>query len=142
VAELDEYRKAIVDGIKEIKNLLEQKREIDARARLTSRLVLANVDMLTDANEAQNYREALMDIQEPSGLSDAVFRVLKPNVYMPVPVIRIELQRRGYDMSGHVNPSASIHTTLKRLVNDGVAESDRMAGGKIVYRRRTKSATT
>lgn len=133
----DKYRKSIEEALRENFELAGQKRELEAQIRRIQQFVLANIDMLPDKEEAQKYREALEDVQGPTGLKSAILSVLRTDTYLRPPVIRALISKHGYDLSSHVNSMASVHTTLKRLVNDGLAETE-AKGGTTLYRRKIK----
>ncbi len=135
----DKYRKAIADGLLENKQLVGKRREIDVEIRKVHQLVMANINMLPD-EERDTFLTALEDAQGPTGLRNAILRVLKQDKYMSPPVVRLELSRIGYDTSHHANPLASIHTTLKRLVDDGEAETKQFTGGTH-YKRKLRRVT-
>lgn len=139
--EVEKYRKAIADGLKENKSLVEQKKALELRIRKIQELVSANINMIPDEKEAQKFREALDDAQGPTGLKDAILRVLKPNMIVHPPALRLLLSKSGYDFSGHVNPLSSIHTTLKRLVDADEIEAIQK-DGRTSYKRKIKPAKT
>lgn len=139
--ELNKYRRAVEDGINETKALVEQKKAIEAQIRKVQQLTQANINMLPDEREREKLAAALEDVQGPIGLRQAILKILVTGTYMPVPEIRMRLIKGEYDLSGHINPLASIHTTLKRLGIDGEVESTRLSNGRIGYRRKIKHVT-
>ena len=89
--------------------------------------------MLPDA-EQERLIPQIAEMLPPAGLSEAIMRILPIDSYLGATEVRDRLLTDGYDFSGQANPLASIHTTLKRLVesDDAIAGSK---DGKTVYKR-------
>jgi hypothetical protein len=64
----------------------------------------------------------------PLGLADGCRLVLVRGQLLTASQMRDELETMGFDFSGHANALASIHVTLKRLVQSGEARF--IPGGK------------
>ena len=60
-------------------------------------------------------------ITDGLGLTDAIREVLKTDAKFGYPpaAVRQALRERGFEIDGYSNPLAVIHTTLKRLQNQG-----------------------
>ena len=70
------------------------------------------------------------------GLTDQIREVLgsrHPN-WLPPMVVKAYLERRGFPIGDYVNPMAVVHQVLRRLDDQGFAESDIIADGGKVYR--------
>jgi hypothetical protein len=132
----DRYLKAINDGIKEYKGLSKQKKSLETRMQKVLQLIAANVNMLPDAQQ-ELFISQLMEMTPPSGLREAIIRVLaKTENWLSPTEIRDMLVESGYDFAGQANPLASIHTTLKRLVDAEEAISNvPQPDGKTYYKR-------
>lgn len=133
VQDFAKYRRAAIDGIKEVERLAKQRRELDDQISKVSRLIAANISMLPEEEQAE-YTAALTDTVPTTGLSDAILRVLRGKFLSPIGV-REALIEGGYDLSSHVNPLASIHTTLKRLFAARRIDVKQFPDGKLFYGR-------
>jgi hypothetical protein len=135
--ETNRYVRAIAEEMQEFKKLMDQKKAIDTRIANITELIIANIKMIPDENERKTFMEAFHVVQEPSGLSEAVVRVLRFDTAMSAVEVRDALIKSGYDLSSHSNALASVHTTLRRLADSGriVKRDD---GERTLYRRSYK----
>lgn len=84
---------------------------------------------------ANEHPDLFPDFIDPdTGLTDAVREVLRAGEYFMSPIdVRDSLKAKGYDISKYKNVLASIHTILKRLMNqDEVKEGER--DGRTTYK--------
>ena len=73
------------------------------------------------------------------GITDAVRHVLDLKERFSVAEIRTRMEARGFDFSGYSAPNSSISTTLRRLVEAGKAEMEKV-GWKTFYKYRPTDA--
>jgi hypothetical protein len=129
--DLGKHRQAIADGIREIKTLSEQEKIIKQRILKISRIVEANIRLLPEGEQEQ-LLSVMDDSMAPSGLTDAVLRVMPAGRFLSAVDVRNALLKTGYDFSGQSNPLASVHTTLRRLANGKKVLMEEQ-GGKMVF---------
>lgn len=99
---------------------------VEARDRLNVRIIqtisrLKNVQavMTVDEKTAQTIREKGVT---GIGLTEAVRLAMRSSTAQPgqkPAVVLAVLRTIGFDFSGYSNPSAAVHTTLKRLADSG-----------------------
>lgn len=104
----------------ELSELVEQRDRLNVRIIQTvSRLKNVQSVMAIDAKTAQTIREkGIAGI----GLTEAVRLVMRSSIAQPVQtpaVVLAVLRTMGFDFSEYSNPSAAIHTTLKRMADSG-----------------------
>jgi hypothetical protein len=128
------FIQAIKQGISEYKRLLEERKALDIQMQKLLQLVAANVNMLPDA-EQESYIAQLIEMTPPSGLSEAILRILKTDEWLSPIEVRDALIEAGYDFAGQVNPLASIHTTLKRMVPKDAITNVPQPDGKTYYKK-------
>lgn len=128
------YRDAAIEGIRELEKLTTQKIEIESQISTLVQLIAGNIAILP-ASERSNLGMRFEAARAPSGMTDAVMRTLSFKEWRSAAQVREALIKSGYDLSTQVNPLASIHTTLRRLANDGRVET-KEDEGRSVYRRR------
>jgi hypothetical protein len=133
MADLKKYRRAVLEGLGELTKLTQKRRAIDDQIGKLVQLLAANVNMLPKDEQAI-FTTRINAATPASGLSDAILRVLDAEEYMSTLAVREELITNGYDLSGHVNALASIHTTLKRLFEAGKIDGKQTPDGKMFYR--------
>jgi hypothetical protein len=128
------FIQAIKQGISEYKRLSQERKALDIQMQKLLQLVAANVNMLPDA-EQESYIAQLIEMTPPSGLSEAILRVLKTDEWLSPIEVRDRLIEAGYDFAGQVNPLASIHTTLKRMVPKDAIANVPQPDGKTYYKK-------
>lgn len=114
-----------LDGIRgqieaELSEMVEERDRLNVRIIQTmSRLRNVQAVMAIDEKTAHTIRKkGITGI----GLSEAVRLVMRSSTSQPVQtptVVLAVLRTMGFDFSGYSNPSAAVHTTLKRLANSG-----------------------
>src|SRR5271165_4630297 len=116
------YRNQINDCMAEIAQLVQEKQSLDRRIGKLQQIVIANADMLSDA-EKESVLLALDDALPPTGFTQAIrFELRRAGQRGLTPKeMRAALINRGIDLHSQSNPLASIHTVLKRLVAAGEA---------------------
>jgi hypothetical protein len=130
------YIEALGDALVEYKKLTDRRKEIDERLGKLVRLIAANINMLPD-DQQELFLARFNEMTPPTGLSDAILRILSTDEYMSPIEVRDKLLETGsYDFAGQANPLASIHTTLKRLVDsEDVIANTPQPDGKTYYKR-------
>ena len=136
------YQEALEQALRELgesmaeRDLLEER--LDAADRRIFRLregAMGIGALLGRYRLGEEFPDLFPDRIDPDkGLTDAVRDLLKSHhPYSHTPVqIRDGLKEKGYGISKHKNPLASIHTVLKRLVEKGeIREGNR--DGRTVY---------
>lgn len=112
----DMYRWQIGDALLRIDELMKQKKEIDEQLTILRNLAQATAFMLPDGAE----RDAVVaEIERGSatGFTATIRNIIQQNPRgLTPPEIRDALFGVGYDLSNQVNPLASIHSVLRRLV--------------------------
>jgi hypothetical protein len=98
---------------------------------------LRSILALHDDDEVMPYMEALDNILQPEGFTDAVRKVMRNTFNWLTPAqVKQKLPAAGFSVEEYSNPLASVHTILKRLHNAGELESQ-VREGKTVYKRKT-----
>lgn len=114
-----------LDGIRgqleaELSEMVEQRDRLNVRIIQTmSRLKNVHAVMAIDEKTAHIIREKGVT---GIGLSEAVRLVMRSSTSQPVQtpaVVLAVLRTMGFNFSGYSNPSAAVHTTLKRLADSG-----------------------
>jgi hypothetical protein len=132
---LEMYRQQIGASLLRIDELMEERKKIDAELVKLRKLALANAFMLTD-QDARDAVVAEIDSQSATGFTHTIRSILRQNPRgLTPPEIRDALFGAGYDLSSQVNPLASIHSVLRRLVTAGevepLGESYRWKGDRV-----------
>src|SRR5215470_5606038 len=132
----ERYYKAIKEGIAEYQQLSNERVTLEARMQKVLQLVAANLNMLPDTQQ-EPFLTQLLEMRPPKGWSEAIIRILdKGDTWLSPTEVRDALAEGGYDFTGQANPLASIHTTLKRLVDGGDAiVNTPQPDGKTYYKR-------
>ena len=104
----------------ELSELVEERDRLNVRIMQTmSRMRNVQAVVAIDEKTAQTIREKGVT---GIGLTEAVRLVMRSSVAQPVhtpAVVLAVLRTMGFDFSGYSNPSAAVHTTLKRLADSG-----------------------
>lgn len=129
--DLGKIREIIGDGLVKIRELSKQEKEIKKTILQISRMIEANIDLLPESEQEQ-LLAAMDDSMVPSGLTDAVLRVMPTGKFLSAVDVRSRLLQTGYNLSDQSNPLAGIHTTLRRLANGKKVLMEEQ-GGKMVF---------
>lgn len=129
----EKYLNAATEILDEIQRLENEKKAIDAKVSKLTALFSANINMLPD-----DVRKGIATLHEAiksrGGLTAAVSAVLTFSG-MSAAEVRDALMRSGYDLSGHVNPLASVNTTLRRLADDDKILSREVEGRAVYWKK-------
>jgi chromosome segregation ATPase len=128
------YKKAIEDLKTELEALVPKRDEINFRIDRIQTSITALANMLDDPNEKLAELAEMNDIVGPSGLTDAVSKVVRSNLNGFTAVeVRDVLEATRFDLSKYSNALAAIHTTLKRLEAAKKIATARTPTGDTVY---------
>ena len=131
----DSYRKVLEDSKRKLLELVNQRDQISADIERVKAVIEAIANMLDNPEDTSSELSEMEGILGPGGLTDAVRRTLEASTtrgMTPVEV-RHALVSSGLDLSRYVNPLASIHTILKRLVKADDARTAIIDGDETVY---------
>ena len=123
---------AIDAYLQELRDLAEKRVEINRRTERVEKAVRAMIDLLDGEPEYESYLERLDDVVRPAGLTSAITALLQAAGDFGLTPVEIRDQI-GSLLSGHSNPTASVHTIIKRLVKTGNFEPVEK-NGKPAYR--------
>jgi len=116
------YAEALTAAREELEHLLEQQDMLQIRIARVRQSIAALSSLCDEAPTTD------------LGLTDAVRSVLRGSVEaLAAAEVKERLAALGLALASHVNPLASVHTVLKRLVQAGEARSTKGYGGKTVY---------
>jgi hypothetical protein len=124
---------------------LELQNKLITRVRLDAEVAVNNkrIAELTQAvkaldllvgDDGETKTDLMIAVSSQSTLADAVRELLRrSDVHLTAIEISRDLRRFGFKSEGYINPQASIHTMLKRLKDDGYADTI-IKDGKTAYR--------
>jgi predicted nuclease with TOPRIM domain len=141
------YQDTFEAALEELSLLISEREELDAKRNVLDtriyklREAVMGLGSLCDKSPdaiSREWPELFPDRIPPDiGLTDAVREIFKayPNSYLSPVFIRDGMKTLGFELSKYNNVLASIHTTVKRLREQGeVVESNR--DGRVVYKQR------
>jgi hypothetical protein len=131
------YKDSLEAAKTEMEALLAEEQEIQARistiqTRLTAlrKIALSLGELLGEEWE-----------QQTVGITDAIRKVMRraksPEgsfIYIHPTTIRTRLQNDGFPLGDYKNPMAVIHTTMKRLEDQGEVEGAEGRNGRTIYK--------
>jgi len=117
-----QYRKILLNSIRKLRSLIQQRDEKELDISKTRQFVRATINMLPD-DERQKMEQLLAyvdnsDSVNRAGLADAIRSILErfPKRWFTVAQVRDALRDTGFDFSRYTsNPLSSVSTTLKRF---------------------------
>jgi hypothetical protein len=125
---LTSEEKIIQAKLKELRVLVEEREQIQARITKTEAAIRAFIDLLEDENEQAIYTMRLQDESKPRGLTETIKRVLRLAKKLTPQEVREGLSEAGFPLGNYVNPLAVIYTTLNRLAEQGLVIKDGSGG--------------
>jgi hypothetical protein len=138
VMKRESYKQDLEEAQKMLSKKLQERAELDMEiAQLRQDIgSLAQLCGVPHLDIKKLFEEGL---ERQMGLTDACIEVLKATDEPLTPAeVKEGLIRIGFDVSAHSNILASIHTTLRRLADDGITkESDK--DGKRAYKIEKKN---
>ncbi len=124
------YKQAIEEAKREYAELVNKAWETQIRI---SRLKYTILHLASLCGDEEHKRAREQFFREPR-FAEACREILHKTGKPLTPIeVRGELEAIGFDLAGQANPLASIHTTLKRLVESGEAKTSKTASGKTAY---------
>jgi len=128
----DPYRRQIYQALSDLIQCVRQKREVEQKISKLRTLVIANANMLPDAERAVFIRQANESF---AGFTDSIREIFRTHVNGLTPTqVRDKLLELGFDLGSQVNPMASIHSVIRRLENSGEIEERRSPEGEKTFR--------
>jgi len=121
----DSYKKALEDLKRELRDLVSKRDDANAGIDRVKHGITGLANMLPTPDDAMSQLDEMNEIIGPSGLTDAIRRVLRAagkRGLTPVQT-REALTYSGFDLTGYSNPLSAIHTILKRLVTSSEAKA-------------------
>jgi hypothetical protein len=136
------YKDSLEAAKTEMETLLNEQTQIEQRAAyILSRLQVLRKTVLS-------LGELLGEEFEPEtvGITQAIRKVLRDSQddkgsYISPTMVRNALQRDSFPLSDYKNALAVIHTTLKRLEDQGEVEATTANNGKVYYRWNRENIT-
>ena len=100
----------------ELQVLATQKGELEQRMRRLQLAIRGILALTDDEDELLAYFVRLGRIVEPAGFTNAIRKVLRSsNEPLTAAEVKERLGDTGFSLAGYSNPSALVHTILKRL---------------------------
>jgi hypothetical protein len=122
----EEYKHVLQNMHKELESLLEKQEEIEQQIAQLKQGILAIAPLTKEPRSSPtcwpNFLSGIME----AGITDSIRDILRatyPKASSPVE-IKDQLKSRGQDLSQHKNVMASIHSTLKRMLENGEIKTD------------------
>ena len=120
--EVDSYRQAFEDARAELEALLEEESFLEERRAEIKyrteglRKTVDNLGLLIGENSSE----------QAVGITDAIRELIKENTkyWFSAPLVRMFLRKREFPVDEYKQPLAVIHTTLKRLQDQGELKSE------------------
>jgi hypothetical protein len=119
--EYDPYRKQIGVALRDLMKWADAKKKADQEMSKLRHLIIANANMLPDAERAIYIAQASESF---AGFTDTIreaFRTAYPKGLTPIK-LRDRLVDIGFDLDAQSNPMASIHSVVRRLLLGGEIE--------------------
>ena len=116
---LDQLETDLQDCIRELARIKRKKEQFEQ--------AIAGITGITSGEEEEE--------PEATGITQAVRDLLRqhPNKWVSAPAVRDKLKSEGFPVDQYAQPLAVVHTTLRRLTNQGELESGNVEGA-IRYR--------
>jgi hypothetical protein len=129
---LDSYRQQIGRALRDLMQCVKEKREIDQRMSKLRSLIVANANLLPEAERAVFTRRANESF---AGFTDSIREIFRTHVNGLTPIqVRDKLLELGFDLNSQSNPMASIHSVIRRLESAGEIEERRNLEGEKTFR--------
>jgi hypothetical protein len=129
---LDPYRQQIGRALRDLMQCVKQRREIDQQMSKLRNLIIANANLLPEAERAVFIQQANESF---AGFTDSIREIFRTHVNGLTPIqVRDKLLELGFDLNSQSNPMASIHTVIRRLESAGEIEERRSPEGEKTFR--------
>lgn len=135
-----EYKQMLEKMRKELDSLLELQEDTEQKIAQLKQAIMSLAPLAKESNESKGFWDTVLSEIKAEGITENIREILQvayPNLLSPVE-IREQLRNRGQDFSGHKNVMASIHSTLKRMVEN---EEIRTSEDGLAYGWRRKAMT-
>lgn len=129
---LDPYRQQIGRALHDLMHCVKQKREIEQWMSKLRNLIIANANLLPEAERAVFIQQANESF---AGFTDSIREIFRTHVDGLTPIqVRDKLLELGFDLNSQSNAMASIHSVIRRLKNAGEIEERRNREGEKTFR--------
>ncbi len=126
-----------MDGfVAKLKDAIQQRNELQSRIEQYTTAIKALARTCEDEDVRSSYLSALDELSGKPGFVSAIRTLLRAHRDGLTPaVIKISIQQaKLMDLTNYSNPAASIHTTLRRMVDSGEVEPCTNLTGEKAYR--------
>lgn len=135
------YAKAFDDAIAEIRQLLDKRAQINERLfelRETVRVLAHSLGQDRKRKEKLMHTLDELSVFTPrltDAVKDALYSALDPRGHRRLPAIQVKelMEVRRFDFSNFPNPLASVHSTLRRLADQGSIGSTVQMGSTVYF---------
>src|SRR5437588_8450074 len=117
-----EYKKMLAEMRKELESLLEQQEDIEQKIAQLKQAIISFAPL---AKDSDGLIGPLVYAFAAQGMTDSIREILRaafPKQLSPVE-IKEQLKAKGQNLSEHKNVMASVHSTLKRMLENGEISS-------------------
>ena len=115
---MDDYGKALESARKEFAELASQRVAIDKRMALLKEMIEALIAIFESealvSSHSNDSETGVVILNE--GITDAIKRAFVFDYHLTPTEVRDKLEIMGFNLNRHTNPMATIHSVLKRLV--------------------------
>lgn len=134
---------AMSEMLEKLKLAIQRRNEIQTQIAEYTNAIKALAQVCDEEDVRTAYLVALDELSGKPGFLDAIRTILRPHHQGLTPgVIRAGIQKsKIMDLSGYSNPLASIHTTLRRMVESEEIELFQNEQGEKLYRLKAKKPT-
>jgi len=121
------YKAALFAGERELRELTKKRAELDQRINTLVQNVRALCGLLDDSDERIHHMralEGLMATLKKPGLTKVIGKILYdwPDGLSAIEIRTALISSGAIDRNEYVNPTATIHTTLRRMIESGEVE--------------------
>ena len=111
------YRQQIGAALRQLLELANRKKEIEQQMSKLRNLIVANANMLPDSERAVFIKQAEDSIS--AGFTATIRELFRTNPKGLSPtILRDKLIESGFDLNSQSNPLASIHSVIRRLLEN------------------------
>ena len=112
---------------KELDSLLELQEDTEQKIAQLKQAIISLAPLAKESNAPRSFWDSVLGELRTIGITDGIREILRasyPQKLTPVE-IKEQLKAAGQNLSGHKNVMASIHSTLKRMLeNEEITTSD------------------
>ena len=116
----DSEKQTLNQYLAQLKSATVERNKLTQRIRRLEDAARSILAMTEDEEDIKSYQGRLVDIIEPTGFTGAICKVLQAanGKAMTAVEVRDALPSVGFLLSGYSNPLATVHTILRRLVEN------------------------